>query len=539
MSQLKTLLDLIKSALSTIRNTKHLKKLLAFATIAIIWYKYFRLRCRKHDNIPSLPDCLPLTGHAWMIFKHFNRMEYVKYDLVKRADFPKCCSFAFKLPFFFDEIHSIALLDPELIKFVFHTKFESFRKGERLRTAFGELLGDGIFLSDPPEWTFHRKVASRMFSTRNLKDFMYECTIKHTEKVINKINSRIEQIPDEYINIYDMLARFTLDCFTDIAFGKSVDSVSIYPTLHPFSEAFDNLITSFPQRFVQAPFMWKPIRMLPECLTFGNEYKIKRDIKIINEFAFDVLNSRQHMIANISDECNDKYNDIISLFIKNDPNLTNKQLKDIAMNMIIAGRDTTRLLLSWFFYEMCLEHNSDIKSKIYTEIDNWIVNNNGKTEIDYQKVNDSLLYLESTLLETLRLHPAVPFLIRFAMEDVELPNGNIIRKGDEVVIPTYAFARNPNVFQNPLKFDPLRFFNKGKDPINVYDVYRYPFFNVNPRLCLGRKLALMESKIFVFYFFQQYNFEMADKNQQIKIKTGMVLNMVDGLRLKLIKKSEP
>ena len=72
--------------------------------------------------------------------------------------------------------------------------------------------------------------------------------------------------------------------------------------------------------------------------------------------------------------------------------------------------------------------------------------------------------------------------------------------------------------------------------MNVFSVYEYPFFNINPRLCLGRKLALMEAKVFMFYFCRKYDFEMADPNQEIKIETGIVLNMVEGLRLRLKKR---
>merc|ERR1712062_613063 len=106
--------------------------------------------------------------------------------------------------------------------------------------------------------------------------------------------------------------------------------------------------------------------------------------------------------------------------------------------------------------------------------------------------------------------------------------------GDEVIIPTYAFARNPNTYQCPLHFNPNRFFDKlsatnKTSPINVFDEYQYPFFNINPRLCLGRKLALMEAKVFMFYFCRQYQFEMVNPKQEIKIETGIVLNMVEGL----------
>ena len=151
--------------------------------------------------------------------------------------------------------HSVMLLDPEVVKFVFHTKFTSFKKGDRISEIMGELLGDGIFLSDPPQWKMHRKVASRMFSMRNLKTYMFDCTVDHTKQVIAKINSNDAFLED--VDIYNMLSRFTLDCFTAIAFGKSVDSTSFYPEKHPFAEAFDNCIENFTFRHVTPPVLSK------------------------------------------------------------------------------------------------------------------------------------------------------------------------------------------------------------------------------------------------------------------------------------------
>eukprot|EP01084_Bolivina_argentea_P124350 220355_1 len=127
------------------------------------------------------------------------------YGLFKKAGFPDCASMTVFLP-----AYAVLIMDPEILKFVFYTKFESFKKGERIQTELGEMLGDGIFTSDPPKWKFHRKIASRMFSMRNLKDYMFECTVDHTKRVINKINSNDEFLND--IDIYNMLGRFTLDC---------------------------------------------------------------------------------------------------------------------------------------------------------------------------------------------------------------------------------------------------------------------------------------------------------------------------------------
>ena len=90
-----------------------------------------------------------------------------------------------------------------------------------------------------------------MFSMRNLKSYMFECTVEHTKQVIDKINEDKDRLND--VDIYNMLARFTLDCFTAIAFGKSVESIEMYPETHPFAEAFDNLITAFAFRHITPP----------------------------------------------------------------------------------------------------------------------------------------------------------------------------------------------------------------------------------------------------------------------------------------------
>eukprot|EP01084_Bolivina_argentea_P124349 220354_1 len=127
------------------------------------------------------------------------------YGMFKQLGFPDCATFSSFTP-----RYAVCLMDPEILKFVFYTKFESFKKGERIQTELGEMLGDGIFTSDPPKWKFHRKIASRMFSMRNLKDYMFQCTVDHTKGVINKINSNDEFLND--IDIYNMLGRFTLDC---------------------------------------------------------------------------------------------------------------------------------------------------------------------------------------------------------------------------------------------------------------------------------------------------------------------------------------
>ena len=147
------LVNLFKAALLRVRNIKDLKRLLKWAVgISMVVFWYFKIKTKPHDNIVTLPDCHPLFGHFVSTIKHFEDMNEYLYGLVKEADFPPCAAITS-----YRQLYCIVILDPEIAKCVFDTKFESFMKGDRISMELEEMLGDGIFTSDPPQWKFHRK----------------------------------------------------------------------------------------------------------------------------------------------------------------------------------------------------------------------------------------------------------------------------------------------------------------------------------------------------------------------------------------------
>ena len=92
-------------------------------------------------------------------------------------------------------------------------------------------------------------------------------------------------------------------------------------------------------------------------------------------------------------------NSILSIFIKN--GITDdKYLRDIALNFMLAGRDTTAQALIWLLY-LVSEHK-DVEMKIKEEIKN-VIND----ELTYDKLSH-MTYLHCVILETLRLYPSVP-----------------------------------------------------------------------------------------------------------------------------------
>lgn len=92
--------------------------------------------------------------------------------------------------------------------------------------------------------------------------------------------------------------------------------------------------------------------------------------------------------------------------------MDDQYLRDIILNFMIAGKDTSATTLSWFFYLLC--KNPLIQEKIEQEVRDVTGGEKNETNIDdfVAKLTDETLekmhYLHAALTETLRLYPAVP-----------------------------------------------------------------------------------------------------------------------------------
>lgn len=102
--------------------------------------------------------------------------------------------------------------------------------------------------------------------------------------------------------------------------------------------------------------------------------------------------------------------DILSRFLQvteSDPTY----LRDIILNVIIAGKDTTATTLAWFIYLLC--KHPHVQDKVVkelreatkaTEVTNFVEFANSLSE----EVLENMQYLHAAITETLRIYPAVP-----------------------------------------------------------------------------------------------------------------------------------
>lgn len=109
-------------------------------------------------------------------------------------------------------------------------------------------------------------------------------------------------------------------------------------------------------------------------------------------------------------------------------------MRNIVVNFLIAGRDTTAQALSWFFVN--LSNEPRVEAAIRKEIEDKLPTLKAGGAPAMQDVSE-LVYLEAALKETLRLHPSVPFEPKQAREDTTL--------SDWDVCPSWFGNRSSNV----------------------------------------------------------------------------------------------
>ena len=232
-----------------------------------------------------------------------------------------------------------------------------------------------------------------------------------------------------------------------------------------------------------------------------------RGIKIIDEFVLPFVHSAlalplEELEKRTKSEKSFTFLHALASYTR-DPQV----IRDQAVSVLLAGRDTTAATLSWAVYE--LSNYPQVYAKLRTEI----LNRVGPTRAPTYEDLKNMPYLRHTINETLRLYPAVPYNIRTALADTTLPmgggpNGDLpitVLKGDVVVYSTLAMQRRADLypptsetFADPGVFSPERW--EQWTP----RAWHYVPFNGGPRICIGQNFALAEMGFTIVRILQRY-----------------------------------
>jgi cytochrome P450 len=153
--------------------------------------------------------------------------------------------------------------------------------------------------------------------------------------------------------------------------------------------------------------------------------------------------------------------------------LTDPELRDELMTLLVAGHETTATMLCWAF-DLILAHPK-VRDRLVEEVTG---------AEDPQK----LPYLDAVLKEVLRMRPVIPAVGRRLSAPLTL-RGRHFPAGTLLVPSSYLVHHNPEVYPDPKVFRPERFLDRKSDPYTFFP------FGGGVRRCLGMAFAQFEMKV--------------------------------------------
>ena len=173
--------------------------------------------------------------------------------------------------------------------------------------------------------------------------------------------------------------------------------------------------------------------------------------------------------------------------------MSDRQIRDEVITLLLAGHETTAVALSWTWY--LLAQHQECEQRLHAEVDAVL---GGRLPTVENLPN--LPYCHMVLEEALRLYPPAWSFSRNALADDEL-GGYHISAGSTVLLCPYTTHRHPAFWEQPEVFDPLRF---TPERVAARPHYAYFPFGGGPRLCIGTAFAMMEAQLILATVAQRY-----------------------------------
>jgi cytochrome P450 len=323
------------------------------------------------------------------------------------------------------------------------------------------MLGDGLLLSEGAAHKRHRKLLAPAFAPKRLAGYG-DVMVEETRRQVARWQH------GQRIDLAQHMMEMTLAIAGKTMFGADVrkDAAAVAEGLELGMHAQQAALRSP----LQLSYEWP----LPR------HRQMRRAVKILDEVVY-------RLIAEGRARGTDRGDVLSILLLARDEDdgkgLTDQQVRDEVMTLLLAGHETTANALTWAWYE--LARNPDALARLTAELAPF--GTRALTTDDLPALPWTLAVIE----EAMRLHPPAYMMGRQTIEPITV-GGHRLPTGAIVVISIRGIHRRSDYYPRPHAFEPERMLPEAK---KARPRHHYLPFGAGPRVCIGSHFALLEGQL--------------------------------------------
>ncbi|MAS34108.1 MAG: cytochrome P450 [Anaerolineaceae bacterium] len=374
--------------------------------------------------------------------------------------------------------HIYLLNHPDYLHELLVTKASLMCKPRTLSRPIAEFLGNGLLVSHGDYWRYQRRQIQPSFhSSRSIGygAVMADCI---SEMLRTWRAGAVYDIDHEFMKM--AMQMVTRALFSSSAGGNLDEAAEAVKTLQRIS-----------YQQGQSP-IW-----LPASAPLPMQRTKRRAIDLLDNIVMRIIHQRR--------QSGKSYDDLLGMLLtatdQHGIPLTDEQVRDEVMTVLLAGHESTANAISWMWY--LLMQNPAATNILRDELDR-VVADRPPTVEDLK----NLPYNAMVVKEALRLYPPAWALPREPVEDTEI-GGYHIEKGSVVLGIPYLIQRDARFFDNPDQFCPERFADNAE---RHFPRHVYLPFGSGPRYCVGNNFALLAMQLSLAIILQQRDFELLDNH---------------------------
>jgi cytochrome P450 len=347
-----------------------------------------------------------------------------------------------------------------------------------------------------------RRVMSRAFSPASIA--RYEGSVVHRlDELVNNFRADEARDPSTTFNMASIFQYLMLDAFGSICFGETFGFMAGKET---------DLVNQFHSRAMRVNMVghaswlgkWGLDQILiPASRTataaigaHARKNAITRLKKYRSEATLGPMGAPNDILGTL----------IASIGVRKDSSYSDEELVGESMTILIAGFDTSSTCLSaslWYILS-----DPDIHDKLLAELKAHNMLGQGAISPSFDSL-EKCEYLEAIVLESLRLAPPTPGAApRVAASGGAVICNEYIPEGTWVSVPSWTIHRNAIYFDHPHDFTPERWLSDSGKPLQAQGAFQP--FQVGPRHCIGKHLALKEVMLVLARLFVEFEMELAE-----------------------------